>query len=533
MSFSFILFRLKALLLGMGLGLTGLFWGYTLLWAGQAVPEISEGLTLPLSLSEAVTLALENNIDIRVERFNPAIQQARVTQEKGVFDPSLGVDLANRRSRTATATQLAGSEVSDQRTLDLDLSLSQQLQTGGTYTLDFTNNRTNTDSAFATINPSYRSNLILSLRHPLLRNLGISVNTTRIVIAQNTTAISLAQLKQRVIDIIAQVQNAYWELVFRQQDLEVQRQSLRLAENFLAENRARVEAGVLAPIEIVQAQARVASQQVNVIEAEGALRDAEDRLKRLLTSSHTDERWQKTIKPTDMPVFQPQATPLEENLQEALQNRPEIRQAQIDLINRDLLVRFAKNQLLPSVDFRGSIGLNGLDSTYGRALEVLGDTDTYSWEAGVVLEIPLGNRIARGQLTQRRLEFEQAKDALTRLELDVVTQVREAVRRVRVSSERVEATKVATRLAREQLEAEQEKFRVGLSTSFNVLDFQDKLAQAERNELRALVDHVESFLVLEQVKGTLLSVFNIQIPEDRSAVYNQNAGRADPTGKNH
>jgi outer membrane protein TolC len=222
-----------------------------------------------------------------------------------------------------------------------------------------------------------------------------------------------------------------------------------------------------------------------------------------------------------MPVFPQQEFPLEDNLEEALHNRPELKQAQLDLSNRDLLVRFAKNQLLPTVDFQGSIGLNGLDSTYGRTLEMVGDTNTYSWEAGVVMEIPLGNRVARGELTQRRLELDQAKDNLSRLELDIVTQVREAARRVRVSSERVEATKVATRLAREQLEAEQEKFRVGLSTSFNVLSFQDQLAQAERNELRALTDYTESILTLEQVKGTLLQVFQIQIPEEETSPYGQ------------
>ncbi|RMF84202.1 MAG: TolC family protein [Nitrospinota bacterium] len=486
--------------------------GEEVLWAGER-PEEAEKAVLSLSLEDAITLALENNVDIRVERFNPAIQEARITSEQGVFDPLLQLDFTARRERTSSASQLSGAAVSDQRTLDLNTSLTQQIVTGGSYTLSFTNNRTNTNSSFVTIDPSYRSTLALTLQHPLLRNFGTTVNTTNILIARRSRDISFLQLKQRVIDIIAQVQQAYWELVFQLQNLEVQRQSLKLAEDFLAENRARVEAGVLAPIEIVQAQARVASQRVNVIEAEGAVKDAEDRLKRLLTASLADEHWQMTIQPTDRPVFQKRELSLEANIEEALQNRPDLRQVQIDLTNKALLVRFAKNQLLPSLDLRGSIGLNGLEATYGRALEVLGDTDTYSWEAGVTLAIPLGNRVARGKLTQRQLEFAQSKDNLSRLELDIVTQVREAIRRVRVNGERVEATRVAKQLAQERLEAEQEKFRVGLSTSFNVLSFQDALARAERDEIRALIDYTESLLTLEQVKGTLLDVFNIRLVE--------------------
>gem|GEM_PF-84653 len=470
---------------------------------GEEAPKVA------LSLEEAINLALVNNFDIAIERFNPKIETENIVVAESVFDPIPFANVNAAKNLSPTASQVTGSE---QETVDFNAGLQQTLSPGTTYQVTFNNNRTDTNSALALINPAYRSNMILTLTQPLLRGFGSAVNRAPILIARNNRDISVSELRNRVIEVISDVQTTYWDLVFAIGDLDAKRLSLRLAQDLVRINRAQVEVGTLAPIEILQAESSAAAREEAVLVAEETLRDTEDRLKRILNFRGGDPKfWDATIIPLDKPPFQPKEVSVEEGIQIALQKRPEVVQARLNLENTNINVVATRSQLLPTVNFQGSLGLNGLGSSYGDNLNELTSGDFYAWQAGVNFEYPIGNRAAKSNHAIARLQAEQAEVSIKNIEQQVVLDVRQAVRQIRTDIKRVESTRIARELAERQLDAEQKKFNEGLSTNFNVLQFQEDLSNAVSNEVRAITDYNKSLVNLERFMGTTLESKNIKV----------------------
>jgi outer membrane protein TolC len=480
--------------------------------AGQPPTGPAPG-AISLSLRDSIALALKNNLDITIEGFNPQIRDQDLTFEKSVFDPSAFLEATRTDNRLPSSLNL----LTGQRVLsdfwDLNTGLRQKLPTGGTYELRFDNEYLHVPSGTTSATPT-RDGFIgrfgLTLTQPLLRNFGFEANETNIRVATNNQSISREQLRLRVSNITTQVQNAYVELVFAIENLGVQQRSLQLARDLVALNKARVRAGVAAPVEVTQAEAQEAANVQNVILGEKAVRDAEDTLKVILNlSGGTD--WGREIQPTYRLTFEPKSFNLEETIQKALENRYEYKSAKLDIQNKELSVRLARNQLLPDLSLAGSVSTNGFGTTYGNNLDALGSGDFISYSVGVVLTVPLGNRAAASTHTKARLTAEQAKTSLKQLELQITQQAREAVRRVEAFARRVDANRAARVLAQEQLRVEQRRLEAGVSTTFNVLSFQRDLSAAEANELRATADYFEALANLENVRGTVLEANQIEI----------------------
>jgi outer membrane protein TolC len=247
--------------------------------------------------------------------------------------------------------------------------------------------------------------------------------------------------------------------------------------------------------------------------------------------------WQIRILPADEPVFEEKVIDYEKSLKTALEKRPDFLEARIDLANRDLSYKLAKNQLLPSLDFIGTLGVNGLsgqkrpsafatptepfdrgDNPLGEswemALQRVGTGNYYSWLIGLQLEIPLGNRGARSDFTKKLLSQEQGELRLRDLKKEISGELAQAMTKVKTNLQRIKATKAASALARKKLEAEEKKYEVGMSTTHDVLDFQEDLAIAEANELRALIDYIKSVIELEKSQGTLLETSNVELKKD-------------------
>ena len=295
---------------------------------------------------------------------------------------------------------------------------------------------------------------------------------------------------QAVLDVVFLVQERYWDMVFRLQDLDARRESQKLAEDFLAENKIRVELGTLAPIELVQAETQVKLREEDVILAEAAVREAQDALKEVMNIPDMLGSWNIRLKPTDQPTFEPMPTPVvEDKLREALIQRPDIIESNLSIESREIARKEAINQRLPKLNLEGRGNLNSFGKDVGQGLEDLSEINGYQWVFGLHFEYPLGNRAARNNLQRRNLELRQAMVAQRRLKLAIVREVRQAVRGIETASKRVEVTRAALKLARTQLEAEQEKFRLGLSTSFRVLEFQRELTDARSSETQALSDY--------------------------------------------
>jgi len=466
-----------------------------LLYASIADSEMN------LSIKEAISLALENNLDIKIEGFNPKIRKADTEKERAVFDPVFITDLNNAVSKTPAFSELQGAPEIEQKAFNFDIGIRQRFSTGASTELRFKNERIWSNSRFLTLNPYYESDITLTVTQPLLKGFGADLNLSRIRIAENNERISMDQLKGKIIDVITNTKRAYWNLLLSIEELEVRRLSLRLAMDLLERNLKMVEAGILAPIEIIEAEAGVAAREEAVLVAEKAVKDAEDLLKRI---TGLTKDWEIALIPIDRPMIIKERPNLDESIKIALEMRPDYLQAVRDLRNKEINLRSAKNLSLPSLSLVGGIGLNGLERDYPSNLEMLKSGDFYSYQIGLNLEIPIGNRGAKNDYLKARLEEERARVFLKNLEEAITIEIREALREIDTTLKRIDATRTARILAEKKLDAEEKRFNVGMSTTHDILLFQEELANAMRNEKRAIIDHNNAFINLDKVMGTVM-----------------------------
>lgn len=501
-----------------------------------------------LTLREGIERALRGNLDIAVRRLSPQIFRETVVQEEAVFDSSFEVStVAEERSDPTTST-LGGADIVTDEQRYLDLAFDDPLPTGGRYRLTLRQLRAETNSVFATVNPSYTGEWQISFTQPLLKNFGLDANRTRLEVARNNHKISESDFRQTIINVISDVEKAYWDLAFRILDLEVKKQSLELAQDLLRLNRTKVQVGTLAPIEITQAEAGVADREEAVIVAQNEIHNAEDRLKRLL-GPPSDPLWGLSLRPVDEAPFDESLPALEDSLEKAMQNRPDLASARLNLRTREAEHRLARNRRRFDLTFDASYGARGLEGSFtdcigpggtslgfidgvffttGDCTDALGtpvsesrglsdaneqarEREADNWRVGLTARVPVGNRDARSRYIAARLSQEQSLIELKLLEQTATVEVRQAVRQIETDIKRVKAARVNSRLQREKLEAEQKKFENGISTSFNVLEFQEDLAQARSRENLALVDYNKSRVELERVLGTLAEARQITL----------------------
>jgi outer membrane protein len=473
--------------------------------------------TLSLSLMESIVLALERNFDIMIEGFNPKIRAADVLNEQAEYDPTTLTGFSysggkeqlddapdrwppDRTAKVRVSTPLVGVEQRLQLGTRFGLQVSQQ---------HIRSNETGSSGRF--VEPSDELRASLTLVQPVLRNFGFDVNHTRIRIAETNQEISESSLRDRVIRVVTLDQELYWELVFRIQELEVRRLSLKLAQDLLAQTRVQVAVGTQPQLSILEGEAGVAAREESVIVAESAVRNVQDRLKELLSFFEDRHRGAVDIVPTDAPPFAIEAIDLEKALEAAFEHRPDYHQASLEIESRTLNERFTRNQLLPALDLEGRVGLNGLDDNFGDTLNNFVSGNWVQYRIGFTLRYPLGNQAAKSRFTRARLEVEQAKTILERTEQRILVEVREAVRTVETNIKRVSVTRGARELAQKKLEAEEKKLAVGLSSVREVLRFQDDLSSEQSREIRALTDYNVSLANLDRAKGTTLERLNIVV----------------------
>ena len=469
-------------------------------------PSVTGERVLELTLEDAIQLALQNSLAIERERFGPLIALTDIDRAKVAFDPKVGAEVNVSQTQNLQVNQFEPVLI-DQSTISA--YLRHRIVTGGNYEVRILTSRSEqslVDLDFFTPihNPRFENALELTFTHPLLQNFGIAINKAPIRQAEIREQIAEQNVIQAILDTVFAVHRGYWELVFRIQDLAAKRESQKLAEDFLAENTVRVELGTLAPIELVQAETRVKTRQGDVIVAQAALREADDQLKTVLNIPESMGAWSIRLQPTDSPSFAPVSTvAVEEQVDIALQQRPDYLSSQLDIQIRESLRDEARNQSLPRLDVIGTGRLNAQDDNFGDAFSNIPDREGYQWAVGLQAEITLGPRAKRVLIDKRQLELRQARIDQRQLTVAIGQQIRQAVRNIRTTIQRVEVTRSATTLARTQLEAEQEKFRLGLSTSFNVLEFQEDLTNALSNETRALSDYNVALAQLDQLTGMM------------------------------
>jgi outer membrane protein TolC len=488
--------------------------------------DVTQPITLErretISLADAAVRALQSNLDINISRQTKESRLADIIVEQAKFDPTLSVNgqynrtvnPLNRPVFGGTLGALDQIRIFDQRNHSVTLDASTNLITGGNFDVNYSPARSNVNQDVARgflFNPSWTGGLAFTFTQPLLRNAGIEINKTFIKVAQNNAVVEQHVFRDRVLTVITTVEQTYWELVFANENLKVAQAALKAAEELLATNRAKAKAGVMSIVDVLQAEAAVASRVEQVLVAEKAIGDQEDQLRRLLNPGEDDLRQDVRLTPVDSPVAVLEPLSLQEAIDTAMEQRPEIVQAKKNIESGEINKQFARNQLLPTLSFQGTMGLAGLGGDYGESFTRNFSGDFYNYGAGLVLSYPLGNRSAISTYNKRQLEAKNAEAALANVRQQIIVGVREAVRRVQTDFKRIETTRSARIMAEKQLQAEQERLKVGLSTTRFVLDFQRDLATAQGNELRAIVDYNKSLSNLARHKATTLDRYHLEL----------------------
>jgi outer membrane protein TolC len=495
--------------------------------AQHAAQQPSSGLVRRLSIDEAVKSALEQNLGIRIQRIDPQIQDVSVMQARSFWSPELTSDLRrNSQTQQATSSLSGGATSIDNGTFSTAVGMNQVLPWGGNYSATWNSSRSTTTNLFSNYIPQLNSNLNLQYSQPLLRNYSIDQIRQQVANSKKSRDLSDIQLEAVITQTLRSVKNAYWDLSYAINNLKAQEQSLALSQQSLKDNQKRVEIGTMAPIDIVQAQAEVASNEERVIVADASIRTAQDNLRTLILDPGTPDFWTVSFEPTDAPAFAAQTIDVDAAVRNALDKRSDLRSAKNSLQQSDINIKYYRNQVKPDVNANiqyittasGGVQLEPVNfaavasgATIGSRnvvsnrpfTTILGDIfqSTYpTWTVGVSIGYPLGTSTAHANLARVKLQYEQAQAQLKNLEMQVATQVRAIGRNVQTNQQRVQSAKASRELQEKKLEAEEKKMAAGMGQTFFVFQAQRDLSLARTTEILAISDYNKSLVDFEAVQ---------------------------------
>lgn len=490
-------------------------------------PPDGTGPRVSLTLEDAVKRALENNLDIAVQRIGQQIFDVNIASIRSVYSPTVSSLISNQSSKNASTSTISGGQTGATINNSMFVFNGGFVQDvpwgGGSFSAALDNRRSETSNRTATINPQYTPTWSAQYVQPLLRNFKIDATRQQLLVTRINQDVSDIQLQQTTMNTIANVRNAYWDYVFAVQSVDVARQSLLLADELLRNNQTKVEIGTMAPIDVVQAQSQAAQQRQVLVTAEGARRTAEIALKRLIVSGTSDPLWTSTIEPVDRPDFRPEPIDLAGATERALASRSDVLQARKNLEANDVTLRLLDNQKLPQVDLQTRYATTGIGGnrliTQGAGVdrgEIIGiDPGGYldalntlfrnrlpAWSLALNVSYNLGTSAADASIARARIQQNQIEVQLRQLDLQVTSDVSNAAIQVQNTAERVQAAQAARELAQQQLDAENSKFGVGMSTNYQVVLAQRDLATAQNNELQAVLAYRKAVVDFERVQQT-------------------------------
>jgi outer membrane protein TolC len=461
----------------------------------------AEQTSRTLSLNEAITLAVEKNLDLRAEFYNPAQFEADINRNRAIYDPLLTAETSYADN---AANPSFGSSASAQ-TFTMNSGISQLFWSGGSAALSFTNSYNTNDAT--QLQHYWQSGLGISLSQPLLKNRGREVTEANIRISQISKYASLERLTTQLQSTVAQVRNQYFTLYSLREALAVKKVSLELARTLLKETKARVNAGVLPAMEILNAEFGAVSREKELIDAEKAVNDQLDLLRLLLQIDP-----QVDLQITDSPVREPYQVVDEDAIKRAF-TRPDLREQRRNLELNELQTRVFNNKLKPDLSLNASASLNAVDPGYPRNLEKIGTFDNPGWSIGLIFSYPLGNNAAENDYRKSRLKVNQTALQIQSLEQNVANGVRAALRTISSGYKQIEVSDRGVAFAEERLRAFVRKNQVGLATMKDVLDVENDLVAAKNNQISALVSYNNAITALWLSTGELLERQGIRLDE--------------------
>lgn len=485
---------------------------------------------IPMSLDDAIGYALSNDVDLDVSVNAAESTKWGLFQTSGIWDPLLQGSVARSHAEQPASSVLTGASVYVTDATTFSASAGQLLPTGGQVSLGLTGQDLRANSSYSSVNPAKTAGLTLNLNQPLLRNFGYDTTVWLVRIAKDTRDASYQDYIRSIQVGVNSVEQAYWNLVYAVQNLDVKKEALAVATELNRITQIKIDVGSLAPIEIYQTQFGVATAEQDIITAEGMVGDAQDSLKRLL--NFDPKEWTTPIVPTDQVQAVTAEVAVEQGVSAAVLSRPEIvKQAYLnegDKIRYD----YWTNQTMPGVNLTGSYGTVGLAGSFfvpdpndptGTRLIPVGEspfsdafTDIFhgknkNWSVGLNVSYPIFNRAARGQRGVAKYAWESDKAALTAVQQNVIVEVRSDARAIDTSIRQIAAAQKGRVLAEENLDAEKKKFDNGMSTTFTVNQVQAALSVARTTELQALTSYRKALAAYHLAIADILAWKGIRV----------------------
>jgi outer membrane protein TolC len=530
---------------------------------------VQTGDTLPITLNEAIRRALENNNTIEVARTDVRFQESQLRSLLGIYDPVFTV------APTFTRTSTTGSRATNDLRVNADVTKFVR-PGGGNYRVFFNNVRTENSFSQAQLSSGstsaggtalYSSSFGVGYTQPLLRDFRIDNTRRQIKIQRKRLEQTDAEFRRQTIEIISQVQRAYWDLVFALRDQQNRVANLNLSRENLRQVEARINAGSAAPIERAEVATELANREGEVLLATEQVTRAENILKTLFLKDAAAAEWMRSLVPTDRPVYSDEAIALNDAVKDAVDNRPELRRLKLQREMNAIDIAYFRNQTRPQVDLNTSFSLGGfsqggantspttfplivpqpsgaetsglaylynqicripancqpiptvtapgapnfLAGGFNRSLQNLFRSDAPTYSVGVTISLPLRNRTAEANLAGARVLDEQINAQMRSQEQIVMAEVRNAVQAVETARQRVLVARRARENAELQLEGERRKYEAGLSTTFLLFQRENSLANARNSEIRAETDYNKALADLQRATSTTFRANNIQV----------------------
>ena len=459
-----------------------------------------------VTIEQARAWALEGNLDLRVSLIAPTIASERLNEEEAKFESIFTLDGRYGSFDQPTDSSLSGNQF---ETFALTPRVTVPLRTGGTVALEVPVRRQETDNQFATLNPSYESDLVFSISQPLLRNAGRETQTYSIRIAALDDQIVQAQAKLSVIRELAAVDRVYWQLYAFRALLDVRLSQWELALEQLERAERRVRAGDAAEVEVVRAQSGLAQRLVEIINAQNQVRQSQRELKRVMNAPGLDVESETVIIPASPPRPVAYALDPAALAEAAVANRMDMLELELRIAQDVSTINFARNQALPNFVLDYSYSVNGLGSNISQSLDQTRDNNFNDWSIGGRFEVPLGNEAAESRVHQAVLQRLQRLATKAAREQAVKQEVYNGVDGIGDAWQAILAARQSTLLAARTLRAEENQFRVGQRTSTDVLNAAAQLADAQGAEIRAITEYEISQVDLAFATGTLLGAARV------------------------
>jgi outer membrane protein TolC len=474
-----------------------------------------------MSLKDCVQVALRDNFDVQIQRENVDIQMYGLRGDYGGYDPTFSMSGQHSHNNTfelypfpslvgsnEVTTYLPASSLTDINSFNSGFTGTSPW--GLQYNL-FGNIDESTETQPRQPVEDFSSGQIgLTATQPLLKNLWIDTTRLTILIAKNSLQQSEQGLRLQFITTVAAVQNAYYELIYAQDNVDVQLEALKLAQTQLDQDRQRVEVGSLAPLDVQQDEAQASSSQAALITARNTLSIDQNTLKNLLVTDYS--RWHDTtIQPTEQLTADLQLFDLQDCWSQGMTKRPDLLQARLNVQSQGITLKFDRNQLYPSLDLNGQYGYNGAGQVYSGTFDQYADANHPFYYYGASISFPLSNVKARNTLKSDKATLKQELLSLKELEQNIMVEIDNSVQQVAADYQGVEASHQASVYAAAALDAEQKKYDVGKSTTFTVLQLQNTLTADRGAEIRSIANYNEDLAKLSQNEGTTLDDLNVDI----------------------